>query len=120
MSTSVYGIALSGLNAARAGLSTTSNNISNVNTPGYNRQEVVQATRSSNFVGGVYIGQGVDVEQVRRVYSDFIAGQEQRATSDFSFYDAQYQQIQRLDGIIADSATGLSSAFSDFLPPPKC
>ena len=38
MSNSVYGIALSGLNAARAGLSTTSHNIANSNTVGFNRQ----------------------------------------------------------------------------------
>ena len=37
MSNSIYGIALSGLNAARAGLSTTSNNIANSNTVGFNR-----------------------------------------------------------------------------------
>src|SRR5438128_1466332 len=45
MGTSIFGIGLSGLTAAQAGLLTTSHNISNVNTPNYSRQEVLQGSR---------------------------------------------------------------------------
>ncbi|MDX1668989.1 MAG: flagellar basal body protein, partial [Limnobacter sp.] len=114
MSNSVYGIALSGLNVARAGLTTTSNNIANANTVGYNRQETIVAAREANFVGGAYIGQGVDIQTVRRVYSDFMVSQQQNAASDAAFFQAKYDQVQRLDGIIADDASGLSSALSNF------
>jgi len=38
MSNGIFGIGLSGLYAAQAGLLTTGHNISNVNTPGYTRQ----------------------------------------------------------------------------------
>lgn len=114
MSNSVYGIALSGLNVARAGLSVTSNNIANVNTQGYSRQSLVQNQRESSFLGGNYFGQGVDVTSVRRSYSEIISQQEQRATSDAAYYQAKFDQVSRLDGVLGDDASGLSSALSDF------
>ncbi|MEW6206481.1 MAG: flagellar hook-associated protein FlgK [Pseudomonadota bacterium] len=114
MSNSVYGIALSGLNAARAGLSTTSHNIANSNTVGFNRQQVIQQSRPSTGSDIGYIGQGVDIASVQRVYSDFINSQEQKATSDAAFFSAKAQQIARVDAMIADDASGLSSALSIF------
>lgn len=114
MSNSVYGIALSGLNAARSGLSTTSHNIANSNTVGFNRQQVIQQSRPSTGSDIGYIGQGVDIASVQRVYSDFINAQEQKATSDAAFFGAKAQQIARVDAMIADDASGLSSALSIF------
>ena len=114
MSNSVYLIALSGLNAARAGLSTTSHNIANSNTVGFNRQQVIQQSRPSTGSDIGFIGQGVDIASVQRVYSDFINSQEQKATSDAAFYNAKAQQIARVDAMIADDASGLSSALSIF------
>jgi len=114
MTNSVYGIALSGLNAARSGLATTSNNIANANTVGYNRQQVIQQARPSFGSDIGYIGQGVDIESVQRVYSEFLNAQEQKATSEYAFFNAKYSQISRVDGLIADDTSGLSSALSDF------
>lgn len=114
MSNSVYGIALSGLNAARAGISTTSNNIANSNTVGYNRQQVIQQARPSTGSDIGFIGQGVDIASVQRVYSDFINSQEQKATSDAAFFQAKAQQIARVDAMIADDSSGLSSAMGIF------
>ncbi|MCQ8897358.1 flagellar hook-associated protein FlgK [Limnobacter humi] len=114
MTNSVYGIALSGLNAARSGLSTTSNNIANSNTVGYNRQLVVQQARPSFGSDIGYIGQGVDIASVQRVYSDFLNSQEQKATSDSAFFKAKSEQISRVDALIADDSSGISGALSNF------
>lgn len=114
MTNSVYGIALSGLNAARSGLSTTSNNIANVNTVGYNRQQSIQTARPANAIGSEFIGQGVDVQSVERVYSEFVAAQQEKATSESAFYTAKFDQVSRIDGIIADESSGLASAMNDF------
>ena len=57
MGTSIFGIGLSGLNAAQAGLTTTGHNIANVNTPGYTRQQLVQSARAPQFTGAGYFGQ---------------------------------------------------------------
>jgi flagellar hook-associated protein 1 FlgK len=65
-------IGASGLNAAQVALTTVGNNISNVNTPGYSRQSVVQNESISPGGGRYTIGSGVDVESVQRAYSDFL------------------------------------------------
>src|ERR1700742_2438742 len=59
--------ALSGLQTAQTALTTVSNNISNVNTPGYAR-EVVQ--QSPVITGGV--GDGVAVQDIQRITNQFL------------------------------------------------
>jgi flagellar hook-associated protein 1 FlgK len=65
-------IGASGLNAAQVALSTVGNNISNVNTPGYSRQTVLQTENISPSGGNYTIGSGVNVQAVQRAYSDFL------------------------------------------------
>ena len=81
MGNSIYGIAVSGLRAAQSGLMTTSHNIANVNTAGFSRQETVQATLLPQFGGSGYFGTGVQVNDVRRVYSAFLVSQARDAQS---------------------------------------
>ncbi len=57
--------ALSGLQLNQFGLSVTSNNISNVNTPGYTRKQVQQYSRSANGIGS-----GVEIGGVTRTVND--------------------------------------------------
>ena len=63
---------VSGLTAAQVALSTVSNNISNANTDGYNRQVVHQVEAVPPGVPGFTVGRGVDVVAVSRAYSDFL------------------------------------------------
>ena len=49
-------IGLSGLSANKTSLAVTGHNIVNVNTPGFSRQETIQATRIPQFSGAGYIG----------------------------------------------------------------
>lgn len=65
-------IGASGLNAAQVALTTVGNNISNVNTPGYSRQTVIQVAAISQSAGNYTIGSGVDIQSVQRAYSDFL------------------------------------------------
>ncbi len=68
----MLGIGISGLGAAQVALKTVGNNISNTNTPGYNRQVVVQTEQVSQSNGRYTIGSGVNVVAVQRAYSDFL------------------------------------------------
>lgn len=70
--TDMLNTGISGLNAAQVALSTVSNNISNVNTAGYNRQIVQQTDAVSQSNGRYTIGNGVDVVAVKRAYSDYL------------------------------------------------
>ena len=55
-------IGLSGLSANKTSLTVTGHNITNINTPGYSRQDTVQATRTPQFSGAGYIGSGTSLE----------------------------------------------------------
>lgn len=61
---SIFGIAVSGLNATRASLTTTGHNISGVNTAGYHRQVNGQASNMANYTGAGYIGNGVQTTSI--------------------------------------------------------
>lgn len=63
----VLGNALTGLLASQTGMRNASNNIANINTPGYARTEVHYGARVTAGVGS-----GVDVETIRRVVDDFL------------------------------------------------
>lgn len=110
----IFGIALTGLRAAQIGLSTTGHNISNANTPGYNRQQIVQAANPAQFSGAGFLGQGVSVTTVERVYSRFLDAQVQSAQTQSTYLDTYSAQISQIDNMLADPAAGLSPALQDF------
>lgn len=114
MGNSILGLSVSGLNAARANLQTTTHNISNVNTPGYNRQEVIQNTNISLSSDAGFIGGGVRVSTVQRIYSEFLVTQAQQAQSKSSQLDTHSAQISQLNNMVADSSAGLSPALQNF------
>ncbi len=88
---SVIGNALSGLRASQLGLRTASNNVANVNTPGYARTEL--AITSRNVAGQ---GMGVDVRGVERITDEYLLAASVRANSDFSAATARYSALDRL------------------------
>ncbi|XBQ16600.1 MAG: flagellar hook-associated protein FlgK [Oceanicaulis sp.] len=87
----VIGNALSGLQAAQIGLRTASNNVANVNTPGYARTEVNQTAR--NAAG---IGMGVEITGVTRVTDRYLQAASMRAASDASAASAVSAALDRL------------------------
>lgn len=111
---SIFGIAVTGLNAARAALNTTSQNISNVNTQGYHRKTIDQSALYPISSGYGFPGDGVEVTDVRRVYDKFLDRQVQTATSANSFYETQTSYLEQLDAVVANSTTGLSPRIQSF------
>ena len=114
MSVGVFGIGISGMNAAQAGLITTGHNISNASTPGYSRQEVVQVANIPQSNGTGFLGQGVDVVTVRRLYSDALSGQLTLAQTQGSQLDAYNVQIKQLSNMFSSPSAGLAPALSNF------
>ncbi len=105
---------ISGLNAAQANLLTTSHNISNANTPGFNRQEVIQGTNIPQRSGSGYIGRGVHASTVQRIFSQFLVTQSLQVQSQSSQLDSHFTQIKQIDNILADTSSGLSPALQGF------
>ncbi|PTS83640.1 flagellar hook-associated protein FlgK [Pseudomonas sp. HMWF032] len=103
-------IGLSGLAANKTALSVTGHNITNVNTPGFSRQESVQATRTPQFSGAGYIGSGTTLVDVRRIYNEFLTTQVRSSTALNSDVQSYLSQINQLDSLLAGSTTGVSPA----------
>jgi flagellar hook-associated protein 1 FlgK len=114
LSNSIYGIGLSGLAAAQAGLLTAGHNVANVNTPGYTRQEALFAARPGQFTGSGYFGQGVDVTTVRRVYSDFAVSRTLQSQAASTELDARSTALSQLDSLFGDGTSGLNVAMDGF------
>jgi len=114
MPVDIYGIGLSGLNAAQGGLSVIGNNIANSNTPGYNRQVINLSNRNPLGFGSSFFGTGVDLSSVSRVYDKYLTGQVQTASSQNSSYQAQLSYLNQLNNAMSDSSNGLSSSLQSF------
>lgn len=114
MSTGIYGIGISGLNAAQAGLLTTEHNISNANTDGFHRQQTVQATNLPQYTGAGFIGNGVSVDTVKRIYSQFLDNQVLQAQTQGAQLNTYLTGIQQIDNMLSDSTVGLSPALQEF------
>ena len=114
MGVGVFGIGISGMNAAQAGLITTGHNISNASTPGYSRQEVVQTANIAQTRGTGFLGQGVNVVTVRRLYSEALSGQLSLAQTQGGQFDAYNVQIKQLSNMFSDPSAGLAPVLSNF------
>lgn len=111
---SVFNIGVSGLQAAQAGLVTTSHNIANSGTEGFTRQSVVQSSRTPQLSGEGFFGTGVIVATVRRQYNEFLSGQVLAAKTQASHLETFGAQASQLDNILADPEAGVSPALQDF------
>ncbi|SDZ83365.1 flagellar hook-associated protein FlgK [Nitrosospira multiformis] len=116
MSNGIFGIGLSALQAAQRGLLVTGHNISNTATPGYTRQQVIQSTSDARATGSGFIGQGVQVDTVKRAYNQFLSRQVAQAGTESSQLETYFSQMKQIDSLLADSmgGSGLSPALQDF------
>ncbi len=107
-------IGISGLLSSQAAITTTSHNIANVNTEGYNMQTVDFGTNIPDFFGGSYIGTGVITNDVTRVFDSLALLDLRSNISNFNSLDTFVTQSGRVDRIVADPTTGLSPAIQSF------
>ncbi|MDP1652690.1 MAG: flagellar hook-associated protein FlgK [Rhodocyclaceae bacterium] len=110
----IFNVAVSGLNAAQVGILTTSHNIANASTAGYNRQQIIQTSNTPMFTGAGFLGQGTSVETIRRVYNQQLNEQVQSARTGVAEMDSYLSQIAQIDNLLADPSAGLSPAMSGF------
>ena len=111
---SMLNIGTSALLTTQASLSTTSNNISNVNTDGYNRQRVIQGTQTPNFEGGYYIGSGVTVNSVERIFDSFLSDQVRIFTSQEKSFSTFSTFASQVDDLLGAPELSLSSGLQGF------
>ncbi|HLZ75836.1 flagellar hook-associated protein FlgK [Phenylobacterium sp.] len=92
--------ATSGLSAAQAALNAISDNIANVNTPGYTRKTV---TQQQQVVNGA--GVGVDITGVQRVTNQYLQSASMTAGSDSSRYSIYSQFLDNVQSLFGDPTT---------------
>lgn len=106
---------ISGLLAFQRALDVTSHNITNANTPGYSRQLPDFLTRQPQYLGGNWVGAGVDVANINRAYDNFLSGQSRSAASAYNQSNTYATQAARISNLFGDTTTGLSASMQKFV-----
>ncbi|MBU0752757.1 MAG: flagellar hook-associated protein FlgK [Gammaproteobacteria bacterium] len=114
MGSGILNVGVTGLNAAQAGVLTTSHNIANSSTKGFSRQQIVQTTNTPQFTGSGFLGQGTNVQTIQRVYNQFLTGQVLSAQTGAAEMDSYLAEVKQIDNLLADPNAGLSPALSAF------
>lgn len=116
MSSTFFGlnIAASGLRASNAALNTTANNISNVNTEGYSRQQVQQEANDPLRVFATYgcAGAGVDTIAIERIRDSFYDNKFRDNETKLGEYDTKAYYCKMIEDYLTDDGTtGFKSVF---------
>ncbi|KFZ36912.1 flagellar hook protein FlgK [Shewanella mangrovi] len=114
MAIDLLSIARTGVLAAQSQLGVTSNNISNVNTEGYNRQVANQVTDNSYYLGGNYYGTGTYVNDVKRIYNEFAAREMRSSQTALSAAETTHDKLSQLDELFSKVGIAVPSSLNDF------
>jgi len=105
----LFDIGKSAIFAAQNALSVVSNNVANINTPGYSRNEVILEVANPVQISGQFMGRGVSVPGIRRHYDKFLhlqlIGQHQSFGKSFAL-DQGLQNVEQ----VFNEAQGLGLA----------
>lgn len=101
MPSTFFGLSIgqSGLNAAQIGITTTGHNVSNANTKGYSRQEILQtaSTAIRSYSSSGMMGSGTDVSgitQIRDIYYDRKYWNNQTLNGKYETLNSYMQQLE--------------------------
>ncbi len=108
------GIGTTALSALQRAISTTGQNIANVNTDGYSRQSVTFSARPAQDIGAGYLGSGVQVTSIDRAYSQFMANDVQQRTASSGYYSLYANAAERVDSMLGDPSTSITQAMDSF------
>jgi flagellar hook-associated protein 1 FlgK len=107
LSGSLY-VGLSGLNASSAALNTTAHNLSNLETEGYVRKQILFKDSKYLNVGQTYLslmqtGMGVDVETVRQVRNIFLDKSYRQEAGRQLYYEVQYEAVAEAEELFGET-----------------
>lgn len=111
----IFYIGQQALRASQYGVRTASENVSNVNTPGYHRREVVLQASSLTSRGRLRIGHGVEVETTQRILDNTLNRRVRDAASKAASSGARSNILARANVVFGDLlGGGVSSNLDDF------
>jgi flagellar hook-associated protein FlgK len=109
----------SAIAAYQRALGTVSNNIANLNTEGYSRQDVTLAPSTPENRANIYLGTGVVVNGVKRAYSEFAASSLRSSFSSLNTQDPLVNYSNRIVDVMGSAKSGLTSALDQFFTSAK-
>ncbi len=107
-------IGSSAVSAYQRALGTVSNNIANVGTDGYVRQETALSESVPRNMGRAYLGTGVNVAGIRRAYDEFLEQNLRNTTSELNTQGPMVNYADRVVDILGSESIGLPQALDQF------
>ncbi len=107
-------IALSGLSAEQGALEATSNNVANVNTPGYSREVPVFATSSPIVVDPLTLGSGVILKKIESIRDSILESQIQQETQSNGELGALVSALSQIESGFSSTTADIGTAISKF------
>ena len=108
------GIAGNAVSAYQQALTTVSNNIANVATDGYSRQDISLSALPVTPAGSVFLGSGVAVDRILRQYNAFVESNVRNSGSDLASQEPMVNYANRVVDIMGGQTMGLNSALDQF------
>ncbi len=99
----MFDIGNSGLQAAKHAISTTGHNIANVNTKGYSRQSIDQASAPPVSTGKRAIGTGVRIEGVSRTNDEYLQRRIEKEQKNFGSAEERHTYLGQTEQIFNES-----------------
>ncbi|HWV47025.1 MAG TPA: flagellar hook-associated protein FlgK, partial [Nitrospira sp.] len=113
--TSLFDIARSALTTSQQALAVTGQNVANVNTPGYSRQEAVLTERPPLNGQPGMVGTGVQVTSIRRYTDQFVNRQLTTVQQNLGRLSVSQEELSRLQNLFGDSDDqGIAARMNDF------
>ncbi|MDR2115198.1 MAG: flagellar hook-associated protein FlgK, partial [Planctomycetaceae bacterium] len=109
-------LASAGMNVSQVGLQVTGQNLTNAETPGYVRENLLLETGTSRKLGnGTVIGTGVQINGVIQVIDNFLEERLRTANSDMRASTTQEKFYTELEALLNETTDNdLSSSLSEF------
>ena len=107
-------IALSGLSADQGALAATTNNVANVNTPGYSREVPELVTSTPVFIDPLTLGTGVTLESIESIRSPILESQIQQETQTQGHWSSLVSALSELQVNFTSSTSDIGTAISNF------
>ena len=106
--------ALSGLIAEQGALAATTNNVANVNTPGYSRQQAILVSSDPVVVDPLTLGAGVTLKSVEGIRDPILESQIQQQTQGQGQFSALASALQQAQVNFTTTTSDIGSAISGF------
>ena len=106
--------AKSSLAAQQTALQVTSNNIANVNTPGYHRQRAILETTVPELTQLGPVGTGVTLAKVVSVRDQFLELRITQANQNFATQDTISRYLQQIESVLGTDESGIQESITRF------